>query len=71
MKENVALINEIQTLRIENKEEVIKKGPDDEKKSKNEPSQEMIRNEITDRRRAIVELQDKIAALESREEQSP
>ena len=38
MKENVALINEIQTLRIENKEEVIKKGPDDEKKGKNEPS---------------------------------
>ena len=57
MKENVGLIHEIKTLRLEIKEETIKKSPEDEKKNKNEPSEDMIRNEISERKRAIAELQ--------------
>ena len=64
MKENVDLIKEITTLRLEIKEEGIKKSPEDEKKNKNEPTEEMILNEINERRRAISDLQEKIESLE-------
>jgi hypothetical protein len=70
MKENVDLIKEISSLRLEIREEGIKKSPDDEKKNKNEPTEEMIRNEINERKRAIAELQEKIEMLEQREEYS-
>lgn len=68
MKENVDLIKEISSLRLEIREEDIKKNPDEEKKNKNEPTEEMIRNEINERKRAINELQEKIEAMERREE---
>ena len=68
MKENVDLIKEIGTLRLQIKEEGIKKNPDDEKKNKNEPTEEMIRAEINERKRAIIELEEKVDALERREE---
>lgn len=56
MKENVTLIKEIDYLRREIKEEGIKKNPDEEKKNKNEPTEESIRNEINERKKAITEL---------------
>ena len=68
MKENVDLIKEIGFLRLEIREEGIKKNPDDEKKNKNEPTEEMIRAEINERKRAIIELEEKVDALERREE---
>lgn len=68
MMENVDLIKEISSLRLEIKEEDIKKSPDEEKKKKNEPTEEMVRTEVTDKRRAIAELQEKIESLERRDE---
>lgn len=68
MMENVDLIKEISSLRLEIKEEDIKKSPDEEKKKKNEPTEEMVRTEVTDKRRAIAELQEKIDSLERRDE---
>ena len=68
MKENVDLIKEISSLRLEIREEGIKKNPDQEKKNKNEPSEDMIRNEVAEKRRAIMELQEKIESLERRDE---
>lgn len=53
MKENVDLIKEISSLRLEIKEEGIKKAPEEEKKNKNEPTEDMIRSEIAERKRAI------------------
>lgn len=38
MKENVDLIKEISSLRLEIKEQGIKKAPEEEKKNKNEPT---------------------------------
>ena len=68
MKENVDLIKEISSLRLEIKEEGIKKSPQEEKKSKNEPTEEMVRSEIGQRKKAIAELQLKISALERRDD---
>ena len=46
MKENVDLIKEIGTLRLEIKEDNQKKGSEDDKKNKNEPKEEELRAEI-------------------------
>ena len=55
MKENVALIKEISSLRLENREDNNKRGSDDDKKSstiggsnsnKNEPKEEELKLEI-------------------------
>jgi hypothetical protein len=68
MKENVDLIKEISSLRLEIKDEGIKKSPEEEKKNKNEPTEDMVRNEIGERKKAIAELQEKITALERRDD---
>jgi hypothetical protein len=68
MKENVDLIKEISSLRLEIKEEGIKKSPEEEKKNKNEPTEDMVRNEIGERKKAIAELQEKITSLERRDD---
>ena len=68
MKENVDLIKEISSLRLQIKEEGIKKSPEEQKKNKNEPTEEMIRNEINERRKAIAQLQQKISSLQHRDE---
>ena len=70
MKENVDLIKEIGTLRLENKEASQKKGSEDEKKAKNEPKEEELRAEIKSKvelidqkRREIEDLEERISSL--------
>lgn len=53
MKENVDLIKEISSLRLEIREDSNKKGSDEKGKGKNEPKEEDIHEEIEQKKKKI------------------
>jgi hypothetical protein len=61
MKENVELIKDINKLRSETREGLLKKGPDDDRRNKIDPREEELKEEIRIRKEAndniIVELE--------------
>ena len=53
MKENVDLIKEISSLRLEIKEDSSKNGAEEKRKGKNEPKEDEVRDEIDQKIRKI------------------
>lgn len=66
MKENVDLIKEIGTLRLEIREDSNKTGAEEKNKGKNEPKEEEVKEEIEQKRKKIEFMRREIEDLQER-----
>ena len=63
MKENVELIEDINNLRMETKDGLLKKGPDDERRNKIDPREEELKDEIRLRKEANSSIMQELEGL--------